>query len=129
MEDNTQAEASTIEAIDEAALQAFLEGAAPSIMKAEMTPHVFANDRSNKIPFGILDMVYQGVFTNTLGIMICKHKDSGQLIPVLVGLAGEGVYPVAMCIGAEHAAQFMPPDGEGGYLSVEPASEQEPTAS
>lgn len=106
---------------DHEQLQRFLSKHCPSIEQAGMVPRVFANDHSNPAPFSILDMIYQGVFTNTLGIMIAKHKDSGQEMPVLVGIAGVNgedatLFPLAVAINQEAAAAFLAPDGVGGYV-------------
>lgn len=106
---------------DQEVLSRFLSKYCPAIEKAGMKPLVFANDKTNPAPFTILDMIYQGVFTNTLGVMIGKHKESGAEVPVLVGIAGvEGedmtLFPVAVCINQENASAFLAPDGDGGYV-------------
>lgn len=106
---------------DQEVLSRFLDKNCPAISKAGMKPYVFANDKSNPAPFTIIDMIYQGVLTNTLGVMIAKHKDSGAEVPVLVGIAGvEGenmtLFPVAVCINQDNANAFLAPDGDGGYV-------------
>ena len=120
----------TIEAVDaitaltdteQEQLSRFLSKHCPSIEEAGAKPYVFANDTSNPAPFAILDMIYKGVYTNTLGIMIAKHKESGVELPVLVGIAGvQGedmtLFPVAVAINQENAEQFLAPDGAGGYV-------------
>lgn len=99
-------------------LKKFLSGAAPNIAEKGMDAPVFTNDKTSPAPFGMLDMVYGGVFSNTLGIMIARHRKSGRQVPLLVGVDGTTVYPVAIMIGAEQAAEFEAPDGEGGWIDV-----------
>lgn len=94
---------------------------APNIAEREMTPWVFANDKTNPAPFGILNMFYSGVFSNTLGIMVAKNTETGLEDAVLVGLDrdenGElGVYPIAVVLSKEDSIKFLPPDGNGGYV-------------
>ena len=99
-------------------LQKFLTGVAPSIAERGMDAPVFTNDKSNPAPFGVLDMIYKGVFTNTLGVMTARHRGTGKEMLLLCGIAGTEVYPVAICIGADQAKEFSAPDGEGGWIDV-----------
>lgn len=125
-----QKEEDKIEQTDDEALGAMLDKAAPHIKGRGMTPWVFANDKTNPAPFGLLDMFYAGVITNTLGIMVAKDSETGDEVAILVGLSkneeGEpSVYPVARIIGAEAAGRYLPPDGNGGYIEVDEAGNEE----
>lgn len=96
---------------------AFIEGKG-------MMPWVFTNDKTNPAPFQILDLFYKGVFSNTVGVMHAKRKDTGNLELLLVGLTKDeggdlGIYPLARLLSMEDSADYLPPDGNGGY--VEPA--------
>lgn len=120
-----------IEQTDDEALGAMFDKAAPNIKERGMTPWVFANDKTNPAPFGLLDMFYAGVITNTLGVMVAKDSETGDEVAILVGLSknGEGepaVYPVAKILGAESASRYLPPDGNGGYLEPEKGQRVEP---
>lgn len=121
-EEQTELENNVIEASER-----FLTKKAPGIEEKEMIPYVFANDKNNPVPFGLLDLFYQGVFTNTVGIMIAKDSETGNEELVLVGLAKDAngepvVYPMAVCIGQAQTGRYLPPDGKGGYVEL-PAAE------
>lgn len=108
--------------MDEAqAFDTMLDKEAPQIKERDMIPWVFANDKNNPAPFGLLNMFYSGAFTNTLGIMVAKDSETGDIVSVIVGLSkGENgepeVYPVARILGEADVRRYLPPDGNGGYV-------------
>ncbi len=104
-----------------AAFEDMINKTATDISDKEMTPWVFANDKNNPAPFGVLNMFYQGVFSNTLGVMVAKEVATGKERMILVGLAKDDkgemqCYPVAVCLGQENTRDFLPPDGLGNYV-------------
>lgn len=107
---------------DEAkAFESMFDKAAKEMKSRDMIPWVFANDKNNPAPFGILNMFYAGVFTNTIGIMVAKDSETGDIVSVLVGLTkGEDgepqVYPIARILGEPDTKRYLPPDGKGGYV-------------
>ena len=98
-------------------LEQIISGHTPTIAEKGMKAIVHQNDATNPAPYAMIDAFYAGVFSNTLGIMIAKHKPTGMLVPVLMGTDDMGnVYPLAACLSPEVAASFLPPDGKGGYI-------------
>lgn len=105
-------------------LAQILSGHTPTLAEHGFTAIVHQNDATNPAPYAMLDAFYAGVLDNTLGIMIAKHGPSGMLVPVLIGTDNLGnVYPIAACLSPEVAATFLPPDGQGGYISQVPNDE------
>lgn len=109
-------------------LSTLLTAEAPFIEDKGMMPWVFTNDKTNPAPFQILNLFYKGVFSNTVGVMHAKHKETGNLELLLVGLTRDeggdlGVYPLARLLSMEDSADYLPPDGNGGY--IEPAERAE----
>lgn len=105
-------------------VEPFLNKETPAMDDEGMIPFVFANDTKNPAPFGILDMFYKGVLTNTIGIMIAMDTEQNKEVAILVGLSPqEGsseltAYPLAMVLGEEHTKRFLPPDGKGGFIDL-----------
>lgn len=118
--DNKELEANVVDAMDR-----FLTGATPEMNEKEMIPYVFANDKRNPAPFGLLNMIYAGCFTNTLGVMVAKDKETDKEVTLLIGLAAQegtnepSIYPVAVIIGENDVPRYLPPDGKGGYIELE----------
>ena len=83
-------------------------------------PWIFVNDKQNPWPRRLLDMMYQGVGEESLGVMVAKHADTGEEATLLVGIMREGsnitVHALARMLNAEEAVQYLAPDGEGGYI-------------
>lgn len=93
--------------------------------------YMFTNDRTQLPKFQkLLDLYYQGVFTNSVGIMEAKHKITGELETLLVGVEhledGNTVtYPLARILSPDEAALFVGPDCEGGWLEDEEGGDGE----
>lgn len=89
----------------------------------EVVEYIFTNDPTNPNPQQILHLFYEGVFKNLVGIMHAKHKPSGEIHTVLVGLdkGGDGyinTYPLARILSREEQDEYLAPDGKGGYPDV-----------
>ena len=114
----TEQDNQTKEVVD--SIELFTSGKAPKIEAQGMIPWVFSNDKDNPTVFGLLDMFYDGAFTNTLGIMIAKNITTDEEEAVLVGLVkqdGEiAAYPIAKVLNKEASTEYLPPDGEGGWI-------------
>lgn len=81
----------------------------------EMDLHIFANDPSPQHQM-LLEMFYNGAFTNTLGVMEALDSDTGKLEKLIVGVDAQGnAYPLAQCLGPEDTKKYLAPDGAGGY--------------
>ncbi len=107
------------------AVERFMSKNTPAMNAAEMVPYVFANDKNNPAPFGLLDMFYDGVLSNTVGIAIVWDKKNECEQPILVGLSKEdgqsnvSIFPLAVIVGAEDQDRYAAPDGKGGYVGIE----------
>jgi hypothetical protein len=93
---------------------------------------MFTNDRTQLRQFQqLLDMYYKGEYENRVGIMQGKHKETGELHTLIVGVAhGEDgnteAFPLARVLSAEEASGYVGPDCEGGWLENEEEVEDEP---
>ena len=87
--------------------------------EVELVEYVFTNDHANPYPQQILHLIYDYVFKNLVGIMQAKHKTSGAVHTLLVGLekAEEGVntYPLARILSLEEQNEYLGPGGKGGF--------------
>lgn len=77
----------------------------------------------------LLDMLYRGVYDNSIGIMTAYNKKLEKEELVLVGVMHEdGVtrtLPLArILIGSEGAETYLGPDGEGGWLGEDETKEE-----
>lgn len=94
--------------------------------------YMFTNDRTQLPQFQqLLDVYYKGVFENAVGIMQAKHKVTGELSTLLVGVEhledGNTVtYPLARILSFDEASSYVGPDCQGGWLEdVEDEEEDE----
>lgn len=86
----------------------------------EMTEWIFTNDKENPYPQAILHAFYDGIVKNKVGIMHAKLADKDEVHTLLVGIevteGGDvGCYPLARILTQEEQAQYIAPDGEGGW--------------
>lgn len=105
------------------AFESMFDQAAKDMKERDMIPWVFSNDKKNPAPMGLLNMFYSGVFSNTLGIMVAKDSETGDIVSVLVGLSKDGngepaIYPIARILGDSESKRYLPPDGNGGYIDL-----------
>ncbi len=80
----------------------------------------FTNQAESSQLDGLLAMYYQGVYSNSIGVMTAFNLEKGEEEIILVGvdLDEDGkadLYPLATIITAEAARNFLAPDGKGGY--------------
>jgi hypothetical protein len=91
--------------------------------EVELVEYVFTNDHTNPYPQQILHLLYDSVFKNLVGIMQAKHRTTGDVHTLLVGLekAEEGsinTYPLARILSLEEQNEYLAPDGKGGFPDV-----------
>lgn len=88
----------------------------------EMTEWVFSN-QPNPALIQLFHSMYEGVFKNKIGIAHCRHKESGELVTLLVGVHTDGknvgMFPLARILGEAEVNDFEAPDGKGGYVGGE----------
>lgn len=86
----------------------------------EIALAVFSNDPKS-VDYDILQMFYHGAFNNSIGYMLAKHKETGELERLLVGTEWNpkterlDVYPLARLLAPEEVSSYLAPDGKGGY--------------
>lgn len=83
---------------------------------------VFANER-NPALLQLFHSLYEGAFKNRLGIAHCKNRTNDKLQTLIVGVnptegGGAQLYPLAVILEEDQLADFMSPDGHGGYVGV-----------
>lgn len=87
---------------------------------AEMTEWVFTNDPSNQAIRQLFHMFVHSAFTNKLGVMHAKRKNSNIIDTVVVGIEvvdGQiATWPIAKLLTEEEQGNYQAPDGEGGFL-------------
>lgn len=108
----------------------FLTGTAPFIMEQGMTPHVYANDTTNPVPYGLLDMFYRLVHENRVGMFIGKNAETGneEIVLCFVGDKDDEnaeLFPVAVVLKAEDAGNYRAPVGDGSYFGDEDGSAEQ----
>ena len=86
----------------------------------ELVEYIFTNDPTNPFPQQVLHLLYESVFKNLVGIMHAKHKVTGDIHTLLVGLEktedGQiNTYPMARVLSADEHNEYLAPDGKGGY--------------
>lgn len=77
----------------------------------------------------LLDMLYRGVYANTLGLQSAYNKETGEEELLLVGVEHvdslTNTYPLARILSGHEAVNYVGPDGKGGWLDdSEDAPEQ-----
>lgn len=83
--------------------------------------HAFTNDKTNPIIIKQLEMFYQATLASRIGIMHAKNVETDKIETLLVGVditpEGPITYPLAKILGEEDLNRYLPPDGNGGYLT------------
>lgn len=98
-------------------LQAELE---KRMKDTQLIEFIFTNDKTNPAPRQLLHVFYDGVLKNRVGIMHAKHKATGHIHTVLVGVQVDGkdvaCFPMARVLTKDEQDEYLAPDGNGGYL-------------
>lgn len=92
----------------------------------EITLYKFTNQKESPYLDSLLAMFYSGAYRNAIGIMEAQREcGDGKGYPalILVGVAEEDgetkCFPLAEVIPSERAAEYLHPDGKGGYNKPE----------
>lgn len=86
----------------------------------EIALAVFSNEPT-AIEYDLLQMIYMSAFSNQLGFMHAKHKETGEIHRLLVGTEWNSasekldVYPLARFLEPEEVSEYLSPDGNGNY--------------
>lgn len=85
----------------------------------EMTEWVFANE-VNPALRQLFHSLYSGVFKNRLGLAHCKHKETGELKTLIVGVnptdGNAQLFPLAVVLEEADVNNYLSPDGKGNYI-------------
>lgn len=85
----------------------------------EYALHVLSNEPT-AIKYDLMEMLYRGAITNTIGYMDAMRRDDGKIERLLVGLERHAdgaiaAYPLARFLDPEELANYMAPDGKGAW--------------
>jgi hypothetical protein len=83
--------------------------------------YIFTNDAKQAGNLHMmLEMFHNGVLNNSIGLMTAKHKETGEVSTLIVGVEHDGAetftFPLARILGKGEAADYVGPDGQGGWL-------------
>lgn len=97
------------------------EAELPEGVQMEMNEWVFTNDKANFLPRQMFHLLMESAFKNKIGVMHAKHKPSGTIHTLIVGLdihpeLGVMTWPLAKVLTEDEQNVYLAPDGEGGYL-------------
>lgn len=83
--------------------------------------NIFTNDKQNPFAVKQLEMIYQAMLGSRIGLMHAKNTLTNKIETLLVGVdhvdGGINTYPLAKLLTEEDMNIYLPPDGEGGYIS------------
>lgn len=95
------------------------EAVVPEGNEGEFIEWSFSNDKENAAIRQLFHMLYQSVFSNKLGVMHCKRKDSDVVETIIVGVEqtpdGLATWPLAKLLTEEEQENYMAPDGHGNW--------------
>ena len=93
-------------------------------------PFLCISNEPSESKINILQIIYQSVYSGQLAYMDGMDPDTGEIVPLLVGLdpTGDGtkvsVYPLAdiRMLTNKNITQYLVPDGRGNYQSSQAQS-------
>lgn len=101
-------------------------------VKQEQIPLMVLTNERTAFKGKMLMMIYQGAAMAQLAYMDGQDPDTGEIVPLLVGLEPEGtegkfnVWPLAKIISkTEGFKRYLVPDGKGGYFDAGTDPEKE----
>lgn len=88
--------------------------------EVEMNMYVFSNIAHDAPAMSLIQMFYDGVLKNEVGIMRARVAGTEDTVLVLVGVSKDedgsvNCYPLAKILDAEQATYLESPDGLGNY--------------
>lgn len=86
-----------------------------------MTEWTFTNDKTNPAVRQIFHILYQGVFSNTVGVMHALNTETDMVETLIVGLARNddgsvATWPLAKIIPESEQGNYKAPDGNGNWV-------------
>lgn len=84
---------------------------------------------NNPTPFKAtqIQLLYQAAFTHQLAYMDGMHPDTGEIVPLLVGIEPEteAIHPLAVLLNkhTDDIPNYLVPDGRGSYFKWCPEEE------
>lgn len=84
---------------------------------------VVMTNEPNPIKTQFIEILHQAALNGQLGYMDGKDPDTGEIVPLLVGIEREGsmirAYPIAHAfLKVEEMKNYLAPDGQGNYLDL-----------
>jgi hypothetical protein len=84
--------------------------------------YLFTNHKEQApIMQSLLDMIYRGVYANTIGIQSAFNAWTDKEEFLIVGVEHDGettrTYPLFKVLDGAEAGKYLFPDGEGGWLN------------
>jgi hypothetical protein len=93
--------------------------------KADEIPLMILTNERTPFKGNMMKMIYQACSVGQLGYMDGKNAETGEIVPMLVGLEPTGdlhkfaVYPLAkIFVKGEDVVTYLVPDGVGGYFDA-----------
>jgi hypothetical protein len=83
------------------------------------------SNEPNELKLHTMEIIYNSINNGQLAYMDAKDPETGEIIPLLVGLdpTSNGkfkIYPVAqLLIGASNLPKYLVPDGTGSYYDAD----------
>ncbi len=96
-------------------------------MTTETEPTVIAND-TNPIKRQLLQAILQSAYTNQLGYLDGMDPETGDIVPLLVGIDREAdgsfrCYPIAkLFLTPSELKPYLTPDDSGNYINQSDAN-------
>lgn len=99
-------------------------------VKKVEAPFLCITNEPSESKVNILQIIYQAVHNGQLAYMDGMDPDTGEIVPLLVGLAPDSsgtkvsVYPLAdiRMLTTKNITQYLVPDGRGNYQSSQAQS-------
>lgn len=90
----------------------------------EVLEWLFTNDKTNPAIVNVFRIFHQVAYSNLLGVMHAKVKGEDKIHTLLVGVdvkedGSIDTWPLAKVLTPEEQANYLSPDGEGGYIGGE----------
>ena len=92
----------------------------------EYTPILLISNEPTEFKARTLELIYESIALGQLGYMDGKDGDTGEIVPLLVGLKPVSdtryeVYPIArLLINKDDHANYLVPNGAGDYSRPDP---------
>lgn len=90
------------------------------VMSGDVVPLLLMTNEPTELKLKTLELLYQSLSFGQLAYMDGKNPETGEIVPLLVGLQPEAnnkvsIYPVAKLISKDDNVNYLVPDGQGNY--------------